>query len=76
MLPRKVLLDECVSRKLVREITGHTVATAQKAGLASFRNGDLLSRAQFDFDILITTDRNLSFRGKCKSQIVSHNEAR
>nr|VFJ61085.1 MAG: hypothetical protein BECKDK2373C_GA0170839_108623 [Candidatus Kentron sp. DK]VFJ67389.1 MAG: hypothetical protein BECKDK2373B_GA0170837_11913 [Candidatus Kentron sp. DK] len=62
MSPRKVLLDECVSHKLIRKITGHTVTTVQKAGWKSLRNGNLLGRAQVDFDILITTDRNLSFQ--------------
>nr|VFJ58267.1 MAG: hypothetical protein BECKDK2373B_GA0170837_107214 [Candidatus Kentron sp. DK] len=62
MPSRKVLLDECVSHKLIRKITGHTVTTVQKAGWKSFRNGNLLGRAQVDFDILITTDRNLSFQ--------------
>nr|VFJ44702.1 MAG: hypothetical protein BECKFW1821A_GA0114235_10083 [Candidatus Kentron sp. FW]VFJ50426.1 MAG: hypothetical protein BECKFW1821B_GA0114236_10072 [Candidatus Kentron sp. FW] len=62
MPPRNILLDECVDRKLAREISGHTVITVQKAGWTSFKNGNLLRAAQANFDILITTDRKLAFQ--------------
>ncbi len=32
------------------------------AGWAGLKNGDLLSRAQHEFDVLVTTDRNLPFQ--------------
>ncbi len=62
MSRRKVLLDECVDRGLVDEITGHDVKTVPAVGWASFKNGELLSRAQADFDVFVTTDRNLTFQ--------------
>ena len=62
MSPRKVLLDECVDRGLARKITGHIVRTVPEAGWASLKNGDLLGRAQAEFDVFITTDRNLMFQ--------------
>ena len=62
MSPRKVLLDECVDRGLANEITGHEVRTVPDSGWASFKNGALLSRAQAEFDVFITTDRNLMFQ--------------
>jgi len=55
-----VLLDECVSRKLARLLPGHSIQTVAKAGWASFKNGNLLRVAQFDFDVLVTTDRHFS----------------
>nr|VFJ75556.1 MAG: hypothetical protein BECKFM1743C_GA0114222_108552 [Candidatus Kentron sp. FM]VFJ77681.1 MAG: hypothetical protein BECKFM1743A_GA0114220_110201 [Candidatus Kentron sp. FM]VFK24666.1 MAG: hypothetical protein BECKFM1743B_GA0114221_110091 [Candidatus Kentron sp. FM] len=62
MSPRRVLLDECVPRKLTRHITGHEVQTVRGAGWASFKNGDLLRRAQTDFDVLVTIDRNFIYQ--------------
>jgi hypothetical protein len=59
---RKVLLDECVDRRLATEITGHDVRTVPEAGWASIKNGALLGRAQDAFDVFITTDRNLMFQ--------------
>jgi len=60
--PRRVLLDECVDRGLVNEITGHEVHTVPDSGWASFKNGALLGRAQAEFDVFVTTDRNLMFQ--------------
>jgi hypothetical protein len=57
-----VLLDECVDRRLAADIRGHDVKTVPEAGWAALKNGDLLSRAQHEFDALVTTDRNLPFQ--------------
>ena len=56
----RVLLDECLPRRLKRELVGHEVSTAPEMGWASKKNGQLLSLAQVDFDIFLTSDRNLS----------------
>jgi hypothetical protein len=62
-LPRasdvRILLDECVDRRLARDITGHVVATVPEMGWAGRRNGELLSLAVDHFDVFITSDRNL-----------------
>lgn len=58
----RVLLDECVDRRLARDIAGHEVITVPDAGWASTKNGDLLALAQKNFDAFITVDRNLSFQ--------------
>jgi hypothetical protein len=58
----KVLLDECVDRRLATDITGHDVKTVPDAGWAGLTNGELLGRAQHEFDALVTVDRNLPFQ--------------
>ena len=58
----RVLLDECVDRRLAAEIEGHDVETVPGIGWAGVRNGDLLSREHQEFDALVTTDRNLPFQ--------------
>jgi predicted nuclease of predicted toxin-antitoxin system len=55
----RVLLDECLPRRLKRELPGHDVRTAPEMGWASKRNGELLQLAQRDFDIFLTVDGNL-----------------
>jgi hypothetical protein len=57
----KVLLDECVDRRLARDIEGHEVRTVPEAGWAGLKNGELLKRAQDQFDVFVTVDRNLPF---------------
>jgi hypothetical protein len=57
-----VLLDECVDRRQAADIQRHDVQTVPETGWAALKNGDLLSRAQHEFDALVTTDRNLPFQ--------------
>lgn len=55
----RILLDECVPRKLGREITGHEVRTVVEMGWSGIENGALLQRAAAEFDILLTVDTNV-----------------
>jgi hypothetical protein len=57
-----MLLDECVARRLARDISGHEVRTVPEAGWAGLKNGELLKRAQEQFDVFVTVDRNLPFQ--------------
>ena len=58
----RVLLDECLPKRLKREIVGHDVKTAPEMGWASKRNGELLALAVSEFDAFLTADRNLSYQ--------------
>lgn len=58
----RLLLDECVDRRLARQITGHDVSTVVGLGWAGVRNGTLLARTAGQFDIFVTVDRNLAFQ--------------
>ena len=58
----KVLLDECIDRRLARDIAGHDVKTVPQMGWAGIKNGDLLTLAEKQFEIFVTVDRNLSFQ--------------
>lgn len=58
----KILLDECIDRRLANEIEGHEVVTVPQAGWAGIQNGELLRLAQAQFDVFVTVDRNLSFQ--------------
>jgi len=58
----RILLDECLPRRLKRDLTGHIARTVQEMGWAGTRNGDLLALAANDFDVFLTVDRNLSFQ--------------
>ena len=58
----RILLDECLPRRLKRGLSGHEVQTVPEAGWASRRNGALLELAETRFDVFVTVDRNLSFQ--------------
>ena len=42
----KILLDECIPRKLKDTLADHACQTVPEAGLAGKKNGDLLSLAE------------------------------
>ena len=63
----KVLLDECVPRKLKREFANHEVVTVTEQGWSGIENGALLKLAATKFDIFLTVDQNLSFQQNLKN---------
>lgn len=57
----RLLLDECIDRRLAKEFIGQKIQTVQQMGWAGTKNGKLLTLAEKEFDVFITVDRNLSF---------------
>jgi predicted nuclease of predicted toxin-antitoxin system len=55
----RVLFDQGVPAPLREHLPGHAIRTAYELGWSHLTNGELLARAERDFDVLITTDRNL-----------------
>ncbi len=55
----RVLLDECLPRRLKHALIGYEVQTVPEIGWASKRNGELLSLAARDFDVFLTVDQRL-----------------
>jgi hypothetical protein len=56
----RVLLDECVPRKLKRELPGHDVWTVQDKGWKGKKNGELLALMLAErFEVLLTLDKGL-----------------
>ena len=59
----RVLLDECVPKRLRSDLPGLAVSTVADEGWLGRRNGDLLrSMAAAGFTHLVTVDRNLMFQ--------------
>jgi predicted nuclease of predicted toxin-antitoxin system len=56
----KVLLDECVPRKLKNNLIGHECQTVPEVGLAGKKNGELLALArEAGFEVFVTVDRGI-----------------
>jgi len=58
----KILLDECIDRRIAKELIGYEIDTVPKKGWAGIKNGKLLKLAEQEFDVFITVDRNLAFQ--------------
>jgi hypothetical protein len=63
----KVLLDECVTRYLKRDFTGHEVLTVEEAGFKGLKNGRLLQAASGRYEVLVTVDQNLQYQQNLKT---------
>ena len=56
----RILIDECIDQQFRNSIPGHECQTAQYAGLAGLKNGDLLRAAESaKFDVLLTVDQGI-----------------
>ena len=68
-----VLFDNGTPRTLARYlIERHTVTEARARGWAELENGELLTRAEAaGFEVLVTTDKNLSYQQNLKSRRIA-----
>jgi hypothetical protein len=55
----RLLFDQGTPAPLRAHLVGHTVTTAFEKGWSTLENGELLRRAEAEFDVLVTTDQNL-----------------
>lgn len=51
----RVLLDECVDRRLARHLQQFTVRTVPEMGWATIKDGALLVLAEREFDVFVTS---------------------
>lgn len=55
----RVILDECLPRRLLRDLPDHAVTTVPRQGWVGITNGALLERVQPEFDVFVTMDSNI-----------------
>ena len=59
----KILLDECVTKRLKKHLETFEVYTVRELNLGGTKNGKLMSFCvENNFDILLTIDKNLMFQ--------------
>jgi predicted nuclease of predicted toxin-antitoxin system len=58
----RLLLDECIPKRLKRELLGHEIKTVQDMGWAGIKNGALLKLANGQFDALLTVDQGIEYQ--------------
>ncbi len=63
----RVLLDECLPRKLKESLAGHEVTTVQERGWSSKKNGELLRLMNDSVDVFLTSDQNLRYQQDLRS---------
>ena len=60
----KVLIDENIPRKLKWRLMEHDIdsVTVPERGWAGVKNGELLNRAEEEFDVLLTMDQGIEYQ--------------
>jgi predicted nuclease of predicted toxin-antitoxin system len=59
----KILLDECVTKRLKNHLTEFDVFTVRELNLGGIKNGKLMTYcAENNFDLLLTIDKNLMYQ--------------
>ena len=58
----RVLVDECVDWRLLRDLHEHEAKTVKQLGWERLQDGDLLRRASSEFDVLLTVDKDLPYQ--------------
>ena len=54
-----IILDECTPRIVKKRLPHIAISTVQEMGWAGIKNGALLKLAEAQFEVFITTDKNL-----------------
>ncbi len=67
----KILLDECLPKKLKNDLNNFDVKTVLQMGWAGKKNGELLNLAERDFDVFVTSDQNLQYQQKLKDRSIT-----
>jgi len=57
----RLLIDECLPRKLKGLLGGHDCRTVQEMGWSGRKNGELLSLAEGNFDVMVTADQGMEY---------------
>jgi hypothetical protein len=64
----RILLDECLPRRLKAHLVGHDCQTVGEAGWAGKKNGELLRLADGSYDVFLTLDRGIQYQQNLSGQ--------
>jgi predicted nuclease of predicted toxin-antitoxin system len=69
----RILIDECLPARLKSAFvqSGHDCKTVHDVGIANKKNGELLSLADGEWDVLLTNDKNIKFQQNMAGRKIS-----
>lgn len=68
----RILLDECLPRKLKKNLAPHDCRTVPETGWAGLKNGELLAMAESSgFDAFLTIDRGIEYQQNLVSRSIA-----
>lgn len=67
----RVLIDECLPRRVRRLLPDHECRTVSEMGWRGRKNGDLLALAEGEFDVLLTVDKGIVFQQSIRGRSIA-----
>jgi len=61
-MPIKILIDECLPKRLKVALSEHSIFTVPEMGWAGKKDGELLVLMAGKFDVFLTIDQNLEYQ--------------
>jgi len=67
----KIIIDECVPHIVKKRLPEREIKTVQEMGWAGVKNGELLKLVEAEFDVFITSDKNLRYQQNLKDRAIA-----
>ena len=67
----RILFDECVPWPMHRLLTSHSCTSVPAQGWSGIRNGELLQKAEGEFDLFITSDQNIRYQQNLAGRLIA-----
>ncbi len=64
----RILIDECVPKIVKKRLSHFDIETVQEIGWSGVKNGELIKLAEADFDVFVTSDKNLQYQQNLKNR--------
>ncbi len=67
----KIIIDECVPHIVKKRLPQREIKTVQEMGWAGTKNGELLKLVEAEFNIFITSDKNLRYQQNLQNREIA-----
>ncbi len=67
----KIIIDECVPHIVKKRLPERDIKTVQQMNWAGVKNGELLRLVEAEFDVFITSDKNLRYQQNLKNRKIA-----
>ncbi len=66
-----IIIDECVPHIVKKRLPNRLIKTVQEMGWSGEKNGELLKLVEAEFDVFITSDKNLSYQQNLENRTIA-----
>ncbi len=67
----KIIIDECVPHIVKKRLPERGIKTVQEMGWAGVKNGELIKLVEENFDIFVTSDKNLLYQQNLQDRTIA-----